>query len=304
MEFRHLRYFVTLAEDLHFTRAAERLYIAQPALSQQIAKLEDELGVALLARTRRSVALTDAGRVFLAEARALLEQRDEAVSRTQRAAAGHTGTLRLGFVGTATYTVLHPVLTAYRAAYPDVSLKLHEHTTSQQLARLLGGSLDVGILRLPTPQDQLKSACLLSEPVIVVLPSDHRLAGAQAIDPAELATEPFITVPRELEPVVYDRNMGICAAAGFSPRIAQEAGEIHTMVELASAGLGVAFAPASLAGLQRPGVAYRPLSVPPATALETDLAWRADNTSAVVDAFVRTAVSAVRDIAGADQAAP
>jgi DNA-binding transcriptional LysR family regulator len=292
MEFRHLTYFVAVAGELHFRRAAERLHIAQPALSQQIARLEAELGVELLARTKRSVALTDAGRVFLDDARELLEKREQAVVRAQRAAAGHDGVLRAGFVGPAIYTVLHTVVRSYRAAYPDVSLTLHELPTGQQIDRLLSGALDVGLVRLPLAHERITTAGVMSEPIVAVLPEDHRLSGASVIDLAALAPEPFVMVPRSREPAAFDRYVGLCAAAGFSPRIVQEAEQIHTIVELVGAGLGIALGPASLANLHRPGVVYRPISAPAGSWLHTGIAWRSDNSSALVQAFVRAAVTA------------
>src|ERR1700709_2817668 len=157
MEFRHLTYFVAVAKDLHFRRAAERLHIAQPALSQQIARLEAELGVELLARTRRSVELTDAGRTLLRDARTLLERREQAIVAVRRAAQGQSGTLRVGFVGPVTYSILRTVVRAYRAEFPDVDLTLHELTSVEQIEWLFAGKLDIGFTRLPVNDDRLST---------------------------------------------------------------------------------------------------------------------------------------------------
>lgn len=229
----------------------------------------------------------------------MLERRDQACIRALRAGAGKFGTVRAGFVGPATYTVLHSVVRAYRGSYPDVTLKLFERTTNQQLDLILAGALDVGLVRLPLHCEQIRYEHLLSEPVIAVLPRDHPLAGSRAIRPADLASEAFIMVPRELEPAVFDQYVGICAAAQFSPKIVQEAEQIHTIVELVAAGLGIALAPASLATLQRPDVAYRPLAASARTSVQTGIAWHRDRASAIVDTFVRTAIEAVREASAA-----
>lgn len=293
MEFRQVAYFVTVAEELHFRHAAERLHIVQPALSQQIARLEAELGVMLLTRTKRNVSLTAAGQAFLKDARVLLELREQAIETARRVGHGQAGSLHAGFIGPAAYSVLRTVIRAYRTSHPDVGLTLDELSTGEQLDRLSAGTLDVGIVRLPVSDDRLTIIPLVSEPIIVVLPEEHPLSGRAAVDVADLAEEPFIIVSRSQEPISFDKCVSVCASAGFSPRIAQEAMQVRTIVELVSAGLGVSLAPQSLARLRLPGVVYRPVADQHDIMLETGLAWRSDDTSPTVEAFVRTALDTV-----------
>lgn len=294
MEFRQVAYFVTVAEELHFRHAAERLHIVQPALSQQIARLEAELGVMLLSRTKRNVSLTAAGHAFLKDAKVMLELREQAIETARRVGRGEAGTLHAGFVGPAAYSVLRRVVRAYRASHPDVGLVLDELSTGEQLDRLSAGTLDLGIVRLPVDHDRLTIMPLVSEPIIVVLPEEHPLSADAVVDVADLAAEPFIIVSRSQEPISFDRCVSLCARAGFSPRIAQEAMQIRTIVELVAAGLGVSLAPESLAQLRLPGVVYRPVANGHDITLETGLAWRSDDTSPTVEGFVRTALDTVR----------
>jgi DNA-binding transcriptional LysR family regulator len=310
MDFRHLAYFVAVAEELHFRRAAERLRVVQPALSQQIARLEAELGVLLLVRTKRQVQLTEAGRVLLVDARRLLAARERATERVRRAAGGESGRLDVGFVGPATYSVLPKVVRAFRSRYPDVVLNLHEHPTGGQLDLLAGHELDVGIVRLPTDDDRFEFEHLLTEPVVAALPAGHALAGGAtgagtggatgdgtedgagggaAVPLAGLAGESFVIVPRRREPVVFDRTVSLCTAAGFSPHLAHYADQVHALIGLVAAGLGVALVPESMRTLRRPDVVFRPLAPPVTGALDTGLAWRAGQLTPVAARFLATA---------------
>jgi DNA-binding transcriptional LysR family regulator len=293
MNFRHLTYFIAVAEELHFRRAAQRLHIVQPGLSQQIGRMEEELGVKLLSRTKRTVELTDAGRLFLGEARALVGRYEQVVTATRRAAAGQLGNLVVGYVGPAAYSVLHPVVHAYRSRFPDVGLTLHELTSAEQLERLAAGTLHIGFVRLPVADDRLDSEQLIAESIIVVLPEGHPEGEKVVVDLADLADEPFVMAPRSREPTVFDRYINVCAQAGFSPRIEQEVLQAHTIVELVAVGLGVALAPASLANLHRPGVIYRPLRDGGRITTDTGLAWRGDSESAAIAGFVETAREAM-----------
>lgn len=275
MEFRHLQYFVAVAEELHFRRAAERLHVVQPALSQQIAKLEADLGVRLLERSKRHVELTAEGRVFLTDARAMLEHRDRAAAAAKRAADGSTGRLAAGFVGPAAYSVLPGVVHTFRNRYPDVDLSLHEHTTDQQIELLAGRQLDVGFLRLPVTGDGLELAPVLREQMCVVLPDGHPRderppGGPVAVN--ELSGEPFVMVPRSREAMVFDRIVALCLGAGFSPKIAQEAQQVHAIIGLVAAGIGIALVPESMRALRRPDVVYRSLPPSAAARVETSLA--------------------------------
>jgi DNA-binding transcriptional LysR family regulator len=270
MELRHLRYFVAVAEELHFGRAAERLGMAQPPLSQQIKALEQELGVLLLLRTKRRVELTAGGAVFLSEARKTLVQADLATRAAQRAARGEIGRLEVGFVSGAVYGEVPSIFRLMRTRYPDVALVLQDLTTEEQVEAILAHRLDVGLVRPPViGAESLIMQVVWREPLVVVLPETHRLAGQPKIPLEALAEEPFLQVPRHLAPGFYDQFIRICAHAGFSPNIVQEARTTQTIVSLIAVGMGVSIVPASLQSLQRTGVVYRPLAPPVPT---TDLA--------------------------------
>jgi len=285
MELRHLRYFVAVAEELHFGRAATRLHLAQPPLSRQIRALEDEVGVALLARTNRRVALTEAGRVFLEGARRTLAQADAAVGDARRAARGEIGRLALGFVGTATYDVLPRLLRAFRVASPDVVLELRSLTTGEQVAAFRERRLDIGLLRPPVDDPTLALRTIVREPLLAVLPDTHPLAGYARVPLGALADEPFILYRRASGPATHDRIVGACLRAGFSPAIVQETDEMQTMAGLVAGGLGVALMIAPVGAPHSAGVVYRPLEGAAPT-WEMALAWRRDNETAVVRAFL------------------
>ena len=289
IELRQLRYFVTVAEELHFGRAAARLHMTQPPLSQTIFALEALFGAALFDRNRRGVALTPAGAALLPEARRLLAQAGELAALVERAALGEAGKLVLAFVSSADYSVLPPFLRAYRAAYPQVQITLQEATSDLQLDDLLNGRIDAGLLIPPLP-DKAKAALdylpVLNEPLILAAPADlPGLGGKHAIDLRSLPPLPLIIFPRPISPSLYDAILAVFRAAGMTPAIGQEAIQMQTIVSLVSAGMGIALVPESVSKLQRPGVEYRPLAQ--ATPLvETGLAWRRDNNSPVLKGFL------------------
>ncbi|MFC4943530.1 LysR family transcriptional regulator [Pseudonocardia sp. GCM10023141] len=289
MEFRHLEYFVAVAEELHFRRAAARLHIVQPALSQQILRLEAELGVTLLERTKRHVELTEAGRSLLVDARALLERRTSAIEAARSAADGRSGHVDAGFVGPATYSVLPAVVRAFRGRHPDIDLRLHELTSAEQLDRIAAHTLDVGFVRMPMGDNRFVCERVLTEPMCVALPEGHPLCAHPAVALADLAPEPFIMVPRSREPAVFDRIVGLCSRAGFSPSVIQEAQQVHAMIGLVAIGLGVALVPESMGTLCRPDVSYRPLADAGDAVVETGLVRRPDDTAPAVRRFVETA---------------
>ena len=274
MELRHLRYFVTVAEELHFGRAAKKLHISQPPLSMQIRALEAELGVMLFNRTQRSVALTQAGNALLGEARDILARVDQAVLMTRRVSRGEIGELAIGFISVADYNVLPVVLREFRRAFPLVNLTLRESTTDAQIRDLLAGRIDVGFVLPPINEPSLESLPILREPLIAALPDKHplaRKAGKLVLE--KLKDAPFILFPRPYAPGLYDDVVSCCKAAGFSPRVEQEAIQMQTIVSLVSAELGVALIPASLTNLRRTGVTYKELKAgSPLT--EVHLAWR------------------------------
>jgi DNA-binding transcriptional LysR family regulator len=288
MELRHLRYFVTVAEELHFGRAARRLHLSQPPLSMQIKALESEVGAMLLARSRRKVELTPAGVVFLREAREILARVEQAGAAARRADRGEIGELSIAFITIADYNVLPVVLSEFRARHPGVRLNLREATTDAQLRDLAAQRIDVGFMLAPVQDSTLASEPLLREPLIAALAERHPLArkrGALAL--ASLAEWPFILFPRHMAPGLYDDIVSFCRQTGFSPRVEQEAVQMQTIVSLVSAGLGVALIPASMRNLGRAGVVYRLLrEKSPLT--ELVVAWRQGETSPALVRFLES----------------
>jgi len=294
MELRHLRYFVAVAEELHFGRAAERLHIAQPPLSRQIRDLEREVGTPLFERVARGVELTAAGHAFLPEARLTLAQAERARRTAQRAARGEIGRLRVGFVEAATYSAILPdVLGFFRMHLPDIGVSLFEMDTFQQAEALRDERIDLGILHSP-PADAdrwLRLEPVYADLMVAALPQTHRLVGRTRPALGDLAAESFVLFPRHVAPVLYDDIIARCRSVGFSPRVVQEAAGWHTLAGLVGAGVGVAFVPRSLAQLQRPGVTYRPvrgLSVE----MGMSAVWKQGEKSPVRERFV-TALRAV-----------
>jgi len=268
-----LRYFVAVAERLHFGRAAQALHISQPPLSRAIRGLEERLGVTLLARTRRRVELTPEGARLLEETRRTLGQLERTALELRGMAAGEQGRLRLGFVSLADYGVLPGLLKAFKAARPGVSLALREMLSPEQAAALAAGELDFGLL-LPPVSGDLEHLVMQSEKFVAALPARHAAARRRGrITMRELAGEAFVMVPREIAPGLYDIVAGLAARAGFSLQVTQEAIQMQTVVSLVSSGLGVAIVPASIANLGRRGVVYRELA-DAHPRLDLRLAWR------------------------------
>ena len=288
MELRHLRYFVAVAEELHFTRAAERLHIAQPPLSQQIRALEGELGVQLFERTRRSVALTDAGHALLAKARELLAATQALPQELQRIARGETGLLRIGFSSTLPLTkVLRDVVAEQRRTHPDVALNLREMHSAMQFESLRRGELDVGLVRYNEHAPEgIRLTLLRRDPLRLVVPSAHRFAKRRSVRIADCRDEAFIGFPGDAGTGTGPLLKRMCAQEGFEPRIAQEAREATTQIGLVAAGLGIAVLPAPLEAVRMEGVHYVPLGGEGAL-LMMSAATRADEASERVLAFVR-----------------
>ncbi|MEO3848112.1 LysR family transcriptional regulator [Streptomyces sp. B8F3] len=277
MELRQLRYFVAVAEELHFGRAAARLGIAQPALSQQIRKLETDLGVELLTRNRRRVALSPAGAAFLPEAREAVARAAHAARVARRTAAGELGRLALGFVGSATDELLPRAMPALRARCPGLDVTLRELTSAEQVAALARGELDLGLLRPPSPLPAgLRTRLLTREPLVAALPADHRLARLPRLTAADLRGEPFVRFPRSEGAWMYDLITDYCRGdGGPPPEVAQEAVMMQTITALVAAGTGVSLVPASQRSLARPGVAFRRLVGSPL--LDLVAAWTDSN---------------------------
>lgn len=279
MELRHLRYFLAVAEERHFGRAAQRLHIAQPPLSRQIRQLEEQLGVRLLNRTTRRVELTEAGAAYAVRARAILAAVEQANTEAQRIASGEKGTLSIGFTGSATYELLPRVSRVVGLALPELHLQLHgELLTPDQVTALLDGRIDLGILRPPVRDEQIMTEALSDEPMIIALPDTHRLAAAETIALPELAGERFVGYPAGRGSVVHEAMVAACAEAGFTPQVVQQAVQTSALISLVAAGLGVALVPESVAHLAIAGITYRPISGAPPR-VELVAAYRAADPS-------------------------
>jgi DNA-binding transcriptional LysR family regulator len=259
MELRHLRYFLAVAEELHFGKAAEKLHIAQPPLSQQIRQLETELGFQLFYRTKRSVRLTEAGEIFLEETQKIFQQLEEAIEKGKQTSRGERGQIAIGFVSSAVYKIIPPILRSFRTLVPEVNLELHELTSDRQIEWLREGKLDIGFVRPPFPEEEFNVAAIFQESLIVALPESHPLAYCTSVSLFLLAQESFIIFPRPVAPELFDRIISLCQQANFSPKIVQEAIQMQTIVSLVAAEIGVAIVPASIENLQRTGVVYKPL---------------------------------------------
>jgi len=287
MELRHLRYFVVVAEELNFTRAAGRLHIAQPPLSQQIRQFEDELGVMLLHRTKHIVQLTGAGRAVLVEARRALAQAEKVAIVARRSAQGLAGDLNIGFPSSAPHTVLPKILRAFRSRFAVVTLKLHELSTQEQIEWLTAGRIDVGFIRLPVENldASLMVKPILREALVLAVPKGHALGRLRSVPVGSLANAPFIRFPRHIAPGLYNQIDWMCGRAGFRPRVVQEALQIHTTISLVAAGLGVAIVPESIGSLHPEQVVYRPL-IRPTAMTELGIAYDGENNSPVLRAFL------------------
>ena len=289
LDLRQLRYFVSVAEELHFGRAAVRLHMTQPPLSQAILALEQALGTPLFLRSRRSVALTPAGQALLPEARRMLAQAAELPELVRRAASGEAGRLSLAFVSSADYSVLPPFLRSYRAQFPQVQISLHEATSDVQVDDLLHNRVDAGLLIPPLPDKaraELNYLKVLDEPLILAAPAglDALLAGGP-VWLKDLPALPLIIFPRPIAPRLHDAILACFRDAGITPAIGQQAIQMQTIVSLVSAGMGLALVPQSVSNLMRPGVEYRALH-DVAPRVETGLAWRCDNRSPVLQGFL------------------
>jgi DNA-binding transcriptional LysR family regulator len=258
MELRHLRYALAIAEHLHFTKAAKALGIGQPPLSQQIKILEEELGVRLFHRLTRGVELTEAGKAFMPLAQTSVQAAEQAAAAAQRAARGEIGGLSVGFTSSASFNPVVPgIIGRVREAFPNLEMSLVEQTTATLLAGLAEGTLDVAFLRPALGEtDGLATRRLPDEDLWIALPARHRLAGRDALDLLDLAGEPFILYPRSNGRLLYDTIIAACRNAGFSPRIAQEAPQMASTVNLVAAGVGVALVPESMCRLHAQGVEY------------------------------------------------
>ncbi|WP_151447438.1 LysR substrate-binding domain-containing protein [Lacisediminimonas profundi] len=290
IELRQLRHFIAVAEEMHFGRAAARLHMTQPPLSQSIRALETDLGTPLFLRTSRSVSLTAAGLALLPESRRLLQQAEALPDMARRAAAGESGRLTVAFVSIADYSVLPQFLRRFGQSHPQVQIELREATSDVQWEDLAAGRIDLGLLIPPLPDklaDQLDYQPVLSEPLVVAAPDGLKALPARGpVSLAALAGQPLLVFPRRIAPSFHDAILSCFRQAGITPHIGQEAIQMQTIVALVSAGMGIALVPQSVSNLKRPGVTYRALREP-APMIETGFAWRRDNPSPVLQAFLK-----------------
>jgi DNA-binding transcriptional LysR family regulator len=295
-DFRQLRYFIAVAEELSFTRAAQRLHLSQPPLSQQIQALEQDLGIRLLERDKRNVTLTEPGRMFLEQARQILAMADDARARVTEAAAGFSGHLKLAYtVSVSFHPALPQTLLRLGQRAPNIRVWLSEMYTEPQFAAVRSGQIDVGFVRdVPSHEDDarvLRLDIIDHEPLLLALPAGHRLAGRESLELGEVAGEPFVIQPRELAATLYDRLVQLAAKAGFHPVIRQQAQQLNGLIALVAAGIGLALIPASMQAVKLAGVSYVPL-VDPDAYLLLAVASRAENPSPVVLQLLETVADA------------
>lgn len=288
--FRQLECFIAVAEELHFRRAAARLRIGQPPLSQQIRRLETDLSVRLLNRTRRSVELTEAGRVFLAQARSILEERRRSLILVQRAARGELGALRIAVVPAGEAPVL-AILRRFAETRPEISIEISILTTAGQLEALRGGAIDVGFLRPPVPDQQLAFRVVARESLIVAVPRSHPLARPGAVAIRELSNQPMILFPRRISPEYYDRVVSLFHRSGASLNVVQDSEHVQTTLSLVAAGFGLSVFPESIRACSYEDVVYQTLS-DASSWVETALVWRPD----LVTEALRELLSVVPEI--------
>ena len=277
MEIKHLRAFVTLAQELHFGRAAQRLAIVQPALSAQIRLLEEELGVRLLDRNRHSVALTEVGKIFLPEAQATLRQAAHAADLARASGRGEIGCLRLGFVSSVLPEFLPGLLRSLHQRFPRIELELKDMPGPDQIKALRSNQLDFGLLRLPTTSASMQTREVLRESLVVALPANHALASCASLQPSSLDKLPLFVLARRYAPGFYDQLMQALNNCAIQLEIASELGEFTTMLALVSAGMGVGLLPANAARALPPEVIAKPLQLKDYRAV-TGLAWTAIDT--------------------------
>ena len=287
MELRHLRYFVAVAEALSFTKAAEKLRLAQPSLTRQVRNLEDEIGVKLLDRSNNQIVLTEEGRLFLFDSKKLLSQCAESVAAVQRMNRGESSDLNIGYVANIHYGLLPATLGAFRKLHPGVALNLFDMTSAEQFLALDGRKIDLGFvgLRPALSGHALLSECVAHDTMLVALPAKHPFAKKREVILAELATQFFIAGSAQTHPGSREWLIETCQGAGFSPRILQAADHAPAAIQFVADGLGVVLLPKQITGLPHEGVVFRPLV--PALLRESTIAWRDDNPSKPLQDYIR-----------------
>jgi len=290
MEMRQLRYFVAVAEELHFGHAAARLNISQPPLSQQILKLEEELGVRLFLRNKHKVELTEAGQCLLGRAAQILREVEAAIRDAKRAEYGEIGQLEIGHSPSADLVVLPRIISKFKLARPDVGLRFNSMNSIAQVEALRLNSIQIGVVRLPMESGEHHVVPVFREPLVAVLPARHRLSARRSIRLADLATEPMVLFPRKNSPAYFDLIANICRRAGFVLDVAQECETIQTVISLVAMGAGVSLQPESVKQMKRRGVVFRSLQ-PPVPTVEVGVAYMPQNRSGAVAEFVAIARS-------------
>jgi len=285
VELRHLRYFLAVAEELHFGRAAKRVHISQPPLSQQIRQLEEDLGIQLFYRTRRRVELTDAGRVFAGEVRLILEQVERATGMSQEATRGKLNRLVVACSPANSYFVVK-IFTAFAARYPDARLVVKSLVSFEQVEALRNNRIDVGFVSSPVDDESLAVETILREPLVVALPTRHPLSHRRRITLRALSGDTMIVFPLHMSPGRYQLITGMCRRSGISLNILHEVDNLYTMLDLVAAGFGVCLMRASVQGMAHKGVVFRELLHSPF--VETGVAFRRENTSPVVSQLIET----------------
>jgi DNA-binding transcriptional LysR family regulator len=284
IDIRQLRYFQAVAEELHFGRAAARLAIAQPALSRQIQQIEAELGTPLLRRTQRRVELLPAGALLLERGRAIQQELAHALTDVRRTGTGELGRLSLGFIHSSTYGLLPSIIGRFRKLYPGIELELHELPITAQHAALLRGTIDIGLLRVQAAPAELEVLPVMPDPFVLALPAKHPLAGSSRVRLKEVAGDPFVMFGKAGAPLFHDRVHAMCEQAGFAPKVVQHATQIHTVVGLVGAGLGVAVVPASGRNLHPRQVRFVAIS-DKAEPVHVALAWRRGHETPAIRSF-------------------
>lgn len=285
MEFRQLRYFIAVAKELSFSRGAVKAGVSQPPLSRQIANLEAELGARLFNRNKHGVKLTEAGRVFYGEALKTLAASERAIHMTQRAAKGQSGSLSLGFGGSAAYTLAPSILRQFRSLHPDVELSLHNLPMTAQMDSLRDETIDIGFLMLPVHDERFETKLLMRDPLVVAVPTGHPLRKHKSISLRSIEPFELISFTRTGGFGFFSHVLTICRKAGFVPVITQEVATMEAVIGLVAAAVGISVVPSMAKRLRISGVEYISLRETYAV-MEFAMAWRADNTSPVVRAFI------------------
>ncbi|RJG02495.1 LysR substrate-binding domain-containing protein [Noviherbaspirillum sedimenti] len=286
MEFRHLKYFIAVAEELHFGRAAVALHISQPPLTRQIQQLEEAIGVQLFIRTPKGVELTQAGELLLQEGKNLYSLIEQTVERTRRAGQGNLGRIDIAIFGSGTLDVIPKLLLRFRTIYPDVNVVLHTMVKSEQINALRQRRITVGFNRLLEPYPDIRSEPVTTEPIVVAVSTQHPLAEEEEIELQALKNEPMVLFPTGARPNFIDKVMDLCRGEGFLPIASQSVGDAVTGIALVASGFGISLVPKSATTLQLPGVVYRPLKNAPNAVVDLSCIYRHDDESPILKAFL------------------